>query len=219
MSNRSSSPKNIGIIIGSTRAKRIGPQVAEFIKKTLESESTDTTSPILALIDIAAFNLQVFDEPVLPALVPTKGEFIYEHSKAWNAEIGKYDGYIIVTAEYNYGIPGAVKNAIDYLYKSWIGKPVLIVSYGIFGGNLASASLKQTLEGMHLQVMDTRPLLAFPGRDAGNHNMSPALISAMGGVLDDTAVNSWALQKRELLQGFAELKEHLSLSAAVPRKA
>jgi len=218
MFGNASSPKNVGIIIGSTRAKRIGPQVASFVKSILENDTTPSDSVSLFLVDIAEFNLPVFDEPVLPALVPAKGEFIHEHSKAWTAEIGKYDAYIIVTAEYNYGIPGGIKNAIDYLYKSWIGKPVLIISYGIFGGNLASSSLKQTLEGMHLQVMDTRPQLAFPGRDAENHNMSPTLISAMGGVLDDTAVNAWALQKDELVKGFGELKERLGLAVAAPRK-
>ncbi|KFZ23248.1 hypothetical protein V502_02276 [Pseudogymnoascus sp. VKM F-4520 (FW-2644)] len=219
MSSSASNPKKIGIIIGSTRAKRIGPQVAEFVKQTLDSSITAADSTILSLVDIATFNLPVFDEPILPAMVPSKGDFIHEHSKFWTVEIGKYDAYVIVTAEYNYGVPGGLKNAIDYLYSSWIGKPALIISYGVLGGNLASASLKQTLEGMHLRVMDTRPQLAFPGRDAENHNMSPALISAMGGVLDDTALSAWALQKGELVKGFGELKECLALAPASPRKA
>jgi len=211
-----SSPKHIGIIIGSTRPNRVGKQVAEYVKSLLETETKGEDSPILTLVDIADFNLPVFNEPILPAMVPAQGQFQHEHSKAWSAEIGKYDGYVFVTAEYNYGLPGGTKNAIDYLYNSWIGKPVLIISYGIKGGLIASAALKQTLEGMHLQVVATSPALTYPGADPANHNMSPSLIAALGGVLADPAKEAWVENKPEILKGYGELKERLVGGAGVP---
>lgn len=42
----------------------------------------------------------------MPAMVPAQGEFAHQHSKDWSAEIAKYDAYIFVTAEWNFGLPG-----------------------------------------------------------------------------------------------------------------
>jgi len=207
------SPKKIGIIIGSTRPNRIGDQVAALVKSVLEESASDktlTSPPILSLVDIASFNLPPFDEAILPAMVPAQGQFAHEHSKLWNAEIGKYDAYVFVTAEWNFGLPGVTKNAIDYLYNSWIGKPVLIVSYGIKGGLTASDSLKQILEGMHLQVVDTRVSLAFPDPDPAQHNMSPGLLGAIGGKLIDPVAERWKKEsKDQLLKAYGELQAKL----------
>lgn len=69
--------------------------------------------------------------------------------------IASADGVLIATPEYNYGIPGALKNAIDWAsrpaYKSvFAGKPtgVLSASMGPTGGNRAQGQLKQVLAGM-----------------------------------------------------------------------
>jgi NAD(P)H-dependent FMN reductase len=72
-----------------------------------------------------------------------------------------FDGYIFVSPEYNFGIAGGVKNAIDYLYHEWIGKPVFIVTYGTKGGNHSSDNLKTTHSGIKLRVIETRPQLKF----------------------------------------------------------
>ncbi len=69
--------------------------------------------------------------------------------------IASADGLLIATPEYNYGIPGALKNAIDWAsrpaYKSvFAGKPtgVLSASMGPTGGNRAQGQLRQILAGM-----------------------------------------------------------------------
>ncbi|KAK6221628.1 hypothetical protein QIS74_04500 [Colletotrichum tabaci] len=202
------STKNIAVIIGSTRVNRIGDQVSEFIRAVLSSEQVGI--PVaLNLVDIKAFNLPLFDEAVMPATVPAQAQFANKHSIKWNAEIEKYDAYVFVTPEYNFGVPGATKNAIDYLYHAWIGKPVLIVSYGIMGGKSASESLKTTLEGMRLQVVEPRPAFEFPERNAEQHNMSPGLMGAMGGRLVDSVVADWKTKTDELLSGYNNLIQKL----------
>jgi NAD(P)H-dependent FMN reductase len=100
----------------------------------------------LNLIDLADFKLPVFDEEVIPAMVPAFAQFTHTHSKTWSVAIATYDGYVLVTANYNEGPPGAIKNAIDYLYNEWTTKLIMIISYGIQGGKTASDSLKTTLE-------------------------------------------------------------------------
>ncbi|KAG4440549.1 hypothetical protein IFR05_003965 [Cadophora sp. M221] len=209
----SEASKKIGVIIGSTRPNRIGDQVAALVKSILEGASSETalpSPPTLSIVDIASFNLPIFNETIMPAMVPAQGEFAYEHSKAWSAEIAKYDAYVFVTAEWNFGIPGGTKNAIDYLYHTWIGKPVMIVSYGIMGGLSASDALKKTLAGMHLQVMDTRVSLTFPDADPAQHNMSPGLLGAMGGKLIEPVADKWkAESKDEILKAYGELQAKL----------
>lgn len=200
--------KSIGIIIGSTRAARIGPHVAGIVKSIVEGgAAAPSPAPTFTLIDLKDFNLPVFDETLLPAMVPAYGEFKHQHSKDWTNEIQKYDGYILVSPEYNYGIPGGVKNAIDFLYHAWIGKPILVVTYGIFGGSTSSDALVKTLEGMKLQVAETKPQLSFPERDENNRNMSPGLMSAMTGELHETAKEAWSNgeSKDLILKGLGEL--------------
>jgi NAD(P)H-dependent FMN reductase len=91
--------KKIAVITGSTRAVRIGPQVINFVTEVLEANlSNDTTGKAiqftLSQVDIASFKLPVFDEAVVPAMVPMFAQFEHEHSKAWSAETAKYDGYV-----------------------------------------------------------------------------------------------------------------------------
>jgi NAD(P)H-dependent FMN reductase len=60
-----------------------------------------------------------------------------------------------VTAEYNHGIPGALKNAIDFLFKEWNNKVAGFVSYG--GGALGTRAVEQLrLVMAELQVATVR---------------------------------------------------------------
>jgi chromate reductase len=75
------------------------------------------------------------------------------------AAIAAADGLIFVTPEYNYSIPGVLKNAIDWAsrpaYASvFVGKPCLIISVsgGALGGVRAQAHLKYILNGMLARV-------------------------------------------------------------------
>lgn len=95
--------KKIAIITGSTRAVRIGPQVTKFVQNILEEQLSPSPNAVqftLSKVDISTFKLPVFDEEVIPATVPYMAQFAHEHSKAWSAEIAKYDGYVLVTACY-----------------------------------------------------------------------------------------------------------------------
>jgi NAD(P)H-dependent FMN reductase len=53
-----------------------------------------------------------------------------------------FDGFVVVTGEYNHGPASAVKNAFDYLYAEWHDKPVGFVSYGSAGGARAVEQLR-----------------------------------------------------------------------------
>jgi len=197
----------IAIINTSTRPVRVGPSVTAFVKELLEKSDPDSN---ITTVDVADFKLPVFDEPTAPAMVPAHGQFIHDHSKAWSAEIAKYDGYILVANEYNFGMSGSTKNAIDFLYNEWIGKPIYIITYGIMGATNASAQLKTVLSGMKLKVVETIVNLGFHGAQAG-----PDMYSAMGGQLGDGSKKDWEVEKKdELIKGYGELKESIKAKAA-----
>jgi NAD(P)H-dependent FMN reductase len=116
----------IAVIVGSTRPGRVGDQVGRWVLEQAQARA----GVEYELIDLAEVGLPLLDEPIPPAA----GRYANEHTKAWAARIAAYDGFIFVTAEYNHGVPGAFKNAFDYLYAEWNDKAVGFVSYGADGG-------------------------------------------------------------------------------------
>jgi chromate reductase, NAD(P)H dehydrogenase (quinone) len=74
--------------------------------------------------------------------------------------ISEADGVIIVTPEYNYSVPGVLKNALDWLSRltpaPFAGKPVAIqsASPGIFGGARAQYHLRQSMVFLDAQVLN-----------------------------------------------------------------
>ncbi len=93
----------------------------------LTSSQPNTT---FELIDLKEINLPLLDEPIPPLM----GQYSRPHTKKWSKIIAEADGFIIVTPEYNFSIPAALKNAIDYLAAEWRYKPVAFVSYGVGAG-------------------------------------------------------------------------------------
>ncbi len=116
----------IQIILGSTRPNRVGESVADWVFK-IASKNTDIA---FELVDVADYNLPLLDEPVPPMM----NQYSKDHTKKWSKKIREADGYIFVTAEYNRSIPGAFKNAVDYLNLEWRDKAIGFVGYGTVGG-------------------------------------------------------------------------------------
>ena len=73
---------------------------------------------------------------------PSFGQYSRPHTFPWAEKIAEFDGYVFVTPEYNHSTSGALKNAIDYLYKEWNNKAAGFVSYGTAGGTRAVEHLR-----------------------------------------------------------------------------
>jgi NAD(P)H-dependent FMN reductase len=141
----------IGIILGSTRPNRNGEQVATWVYDNASRRSDAE----FELIDLRDHPLPHLDEP----LPPSMGQYQNEHTKAWADKIASFDGFVIVTPEYNHGTSGVLKNAIDYLYAEWTNKAVGFVSYGAVGGARAAEHLR--LVAGELQMADVRQQVAL----------------------------------------------------------
>ena len=141
----------IGIILGSTRPNRNGEQVAKWVYD-IASRRSDAE---FELVDLRDYPLPHLDEP----LPPSMGQYQNEHTKQWADKIASFDGFVIVTPEYNHGTSGVLKNAIDYLYAEWNNKAVGFVSYGAVGGARAAEHLR--LIAGELQMADVRQQVAL----------------------------------------------------------
>lgn len=136
----------IGIIIGSTRPGRNGLAVGKWVYNIAQKRNDAE----FELIDIIDYDLPLYDEPY-PAMMQ---QYTKDHTKKWSEKIKEFDGFIFISAEYNHSIPGALKNAIDYLNVEWINKAVGFVSYGSAGGARAVEHLR--LVAAELQMADVR---------------------------------------------------------------
>lgn len=141
----------IGIILGSTRPGRNGEQVARWVLEQA-SRRTDAT---FELIDLLDYPLPHLDEP----LPPSMGQYQNLHTQEWAAKIASYDGFVIVTPEYNHSTSGVLKNAIDYLFAEWNNKAVGFVAYGAVGGARAIEHLR--LVAGELKMADVRTGVAL----------------------------------------------------------
>ena len=156
----------IAIIIGSTRPTRKSEKVARWVLEHAQ-ERDDFEAE---LVDLADQNLPIFDEPKPPGA----GDYQHEHTKRWAALIDSFDGYIFVTPEYNHGIPGVLKNALDFVYAEWNDKVAGFVAYGNTGGARSVEQLRLVMG--ELKIADVRSAVAlsiFTDFDEEN-NFTPA---------------------------------------------
>lgn len=104
---------------------RLGPAIADwFVQATASEGARDGISVDVA--DLAEVGLPLLDEPEHPS----SGAYLHEHTRAWARQVDAADAFVMMTPEYNYGMPAALKNALDFLYHEWAWKPVAFVSYG-----------------------------------------------------------------------------------------
>lgn len=128
----------LNVIIASTRPGRVGPVFARWLTEFAREHGK--FEPVL--VDLAEFNLPLFDEPKHPRLC----QYENDHTKAWSASVEAGDAFVFVTPEYNYFAPPALVNAINYLSREWQYKPAAYLSYGgISAGLRAVQSEKQLL--------------------------------------------------------------------------
>ena len=147
-------PLTMHVIIGSTRQNRFSEKPARYIFDELKKKENIQVE----LIDLRDWPLPFYDEVVSPAV--NKGNYSNELGKKWAVKVGEADGYIMVTPEYNHGYSAVLKNALDWVFPEWNGKPVGFVSYGNVGGARAIEQLRQVV--IELEMVPIRSAIHIP---------------------------------------------------------
>jgi chromate reductase, NAD(P)H dehydrogenase (quinone) len=131
----------IGIVLGSSRAQRLGERVCRFVITC----TAQIPGAEFALFDLAAYKLPFFDEAIPPLNNPARQpDANVQH---WLDDMASADGYLFIVPEYNYAVPAVVKNALDFLGHEADGKPASVLSYSdtSHGGNIAGHELRLVL--------------------------------------------------------------------------
>ena len=156
-------------INGSLRKQSFNRMALQAAQKLVPA---DTTLDIYELDGIPLFNQDEEKNPV-PAVTKFK------------AAIRAADAILFATPEYNYSIPGVLKNAIDqaarpYGDSAWAGKPAAIIgaSVGVLGTARAQYHLRQTFVFLNMNDVKQPEVLI---RECANK------FDAQGNLTDDTA--------------------------------
>ena len=128
------------VICGSLRKGSYNAALARTLPALTPAAMKLRPAPSFATFPIYNFDIQ--DATGFPAEV-----------NAWADAIRGADGLIIVSPEYNWSIPGGLKNAID-----WVYKPVALQSAagGILGGSRMQYHLRQSLTSVDV-ILFGRP--------------------------------------------------------------
>ncbi len=150
----------IAIILGSTRPNRNGESVANWVHE----HARQRDDARFELIDLREVDLPFLDE----GIPPSQGKYEQEHTKRWSRTIAGFDGFVLVTPEYNHGTSAVLKNALDFVYKEWNNKAAGFVAYGSVGGARAVEQLRLVMA--ELQVATVRAQVGFLlARDFKDH--------------------------------------------------
>ena len=178
--------RSVAVFVGSLRKESFNRKMAKAI--------IAMASPSLKLEILEIGHLPLFNADFEANPPPEVAEF--------KRRLEGFDAVLFVTPEYNRGVPGVLKNAIDvgsrpYGKSSWNGKPgaVISVSPGAIGGFGANHCIRQSLVFLNV------PAMQQPEAYIGN---AASLFDDKGALTNDATRDF--MQK--FLQAFAQWIEH-----------
>jgi chromate reductase len=183
---------------GSTRAHSVN---AGLLRAAGEVLPEGMTLEIIDLAGIPFFDQDLLDSGEVPEAVQT-----------FKAKISEANALLIATPEYNYSVPGILKNAIDWASRPikdspLNGKPLAMMGAGgRMGTSRAQAHLRQIALGTNMQAL-TRPEVMVV-------QFAPQKFDAQGNLTDDAtrlevkalmvALDGWTRRLRGVEQGLME---------------
>jgi chromate reductase len=142
-------------ILGFVGSLRKGSYNKALMRAALELTPEDAALEVFDLEGIPPFNQDLENQP--PQMV-----------KEFKAKIKQADALLIATPEYNYSVPGVLKNAIDWASRPYgdnvfEGKPVAVMSasVGRLGGARAQYHLRQSFVFLNMHPLN-RPEVMMP---------------------------------------------------------
>lgn len=136
----------IPILLGTARKGRQSENVAKYVLEQAKKYGQFKTE----LIDARSFGLTSTDD--------TKTS---QKAKKFSETMIRADGLIVVSPEYNHGIPGELKMTLDQLYKEYKRKPIGIC--GVSEGHMGGARMVEQLRlvGIELQMVPIETAVYF----------------------------------------------------------
>ena len=132
------SPLSFAVLLGSVRRERMGIRAAKLATHALEARGHEAV-----LVDPVVVQLPLLDRMYKEYAAGTAPPSLEQLATLYR----RVDGFVIVSGEYNHGIPPALKNLLDHFLEEYFWRPSAIVCYsaGMFGGVRAAVALRTTL--------------------------------------------------------------------------
>ena len=126
------------VFYGSVRSARQGIKYARFLNAQLTARGHE-----VSFVDPLEYRLPLLDKMYKEYPAGEAPEPLPQLAAILRAS----DGFLIVSGEYNHGIPPALKNLLDHFLEEWFWRPSAIACYsaGMFGGVRAAMQLRATL--------------------------------------------------------------------------
>lgn len=135
-------PLDIGVIVGSLRA-------ASYNRKVFDNSHALTPDGLvlreISIRDLPLYNQEIQENPTAPV------------NAFWDA-VRSADGILFISPEYNYSVPGLVKNAFDWASRPPNAAPIARKPAGLLG---ASSGRSGTMR-MQLHMRQILPALNMP---------------------------------------------------------
>jgi NAD(P)H-dependent FMN reductase len=143
---------NLVVIYGSVRRDRQGIRAARFVESRFASRGHAVT-----FVDPLEYPLPLLDRMYKEYPKGSAPEALERLAGLYRMA----DAFVIVTGEYNHGVPPALVNLLDYFLEEYFWRPSAIVSYsaGMFGGARASVVLREMVAEMGMpSISSTLPV-------------------------------------------------------------
>src|ERR1700740_198271 len=155
----------------------VGSLSSESINRTLATALIGLAPKNLDFVEIAIRDLPLYNSDFAPDYPP--------EGRALKDAIAAVDAVLFVTPEYNRGIPGCLKNAIDWASRpygtnSFAQKPSAMIGASI--GKIGTAVGQQSLRGV-LSYCDSPQM----GAPEAYIEFTPGLITEAGEITDKSA--------------------------------
>jgi NAD(P)H-dependent FMN reductase len=143
----------IAVLLGSVRSDRMGTRASKLVNRELERRGhrVELIDPLELQLPLLDRMYKEYPKGEAPEPLETLAE-IYRNA----------DGFLMVSGEYNHGIPPALKNLLDHFLEEYFFRPSGIVCYsaGGFGGVRAAMQLRMTLAELGMSSVPS--LLPIP---------------------------------------------------------
>ena len=181
-------PLSVAVLLGSVRRDRMGTRAAELVTRELERRGH-----MVHLVDPLELQLPLLDRMYKEYPAGEAPEPLERLAKLYRG----VDGFLIISGEYNHGIPPALKNLLDHFLEEYFWRPSGIVCYsaGGFGGVRAAMQLRMTLAELGMPSVSS--LLPIPriasSLDEDGRATEPRTEQSMNRFLDEFLWHARAL--------------------------
>lgn len=136
------------IILGSTRPGRFSDTAGAWALAQAAKHPEFETE----VLDLRDYEMPFFNEAVTPS---SKTEPYTNAAVAnWTAKLAEADAFVVISPEYDRGVPAVLKNAFDWVYGEWHKKPIGFIGYGTTGGSRSVDNLRTS--AIELQMVPVR---------------------------------------------------------------